>query len=225
MNMGWKLLEGKGYSTVEWGSLNGSPETKDVEALKDLFWGIPSGNRVTVVVPAGYHSEELKELGLTKINEREVFYKDLRGTTVFPDTSLEFIAEPCMEEGIRCLGLILGSQDEAQVMLDSLFSEIDSNRFRIYLVRKSGRDAGFFIPHIEPCTESEGRLFFMGITPSFRGLGLASTVHQFAAAALRLELNADTYIGVTDMDNLPMKQVFSINGCKKIQTLAIYSAT
>ncbi|WP_420808761.1 GNAT family N-acetyltransferase [Bacillus salacetis] len=77
---------------------------------------------------------------------------------------------------------------------------------------------------MEAYTASEGRIFYIGLSPSFRGQGLAAAVHQYAAASLRLELNADIYIGVTDKDNLPMKRVFVKNGCRKVQTLEIYSS-
>ncbi|WP_421384025.1 GNAT family N-acetyltransferase [Bacillus salacetis] len=225
--MSWKLLEGKGYSTLEWSSMNEGLRDKDIEELKEAYNRIPGANKVTVVIPAGNIglgiAGTLQKLGLKQVKEREVYYKDLRETTDFPDSSLEYICHPSTEEAQRCLSLILGSPEEAERMLDGLYTEVERDKFRIYLVRKAGKDAGFFIPHIEPYTKTEGRIFFFGITPQFRGQGLASEVHNFAAASLRMELKADSYIGTTDVQNLPMKKVFQKNGCVKIQSIKIYS--
>ncbi|EDL64301.1 GNAT family N-acetyltransferase [Bacillus sp. SG-1] len=225
--MGWKLLEGKGYCTFEWNAMDEAIQNIDIENLKESFKSIPANKKVTVVVPSENpefsYPGVLEDLELRKVKEREVYFKDLRETTAFPVNSLKFIADPPMEESLRCLRLILDNHDEAIRQLDALNAEVEPEKFRVYLVRKNGEDAGICIPHIEPFTESEGRLFFFGITPEFRGKGLSSTVHKFAIASLRIELKADSYIGVTDRDNQPMKKVFVKNGCQKIQSLEIYS--
>jgi RimJ/RimL family protein N-acetyltransferase len=225
--MSWKLLEGKGYSTLEWSSMNEGVSDKDVEELRGALSRIPAANKLTVVLPAGtsdfLYLDVLKSLGLRKVKERDVFKKDLRETTNFPEGSLEYLLNPPRREVQRSLSLMLGSLEEANRMLDALYAEVEPNKFRIYLIRKGGKDAGICIPHIEPNTKSEGRIFFLGTTPRFRGQGLASEIHLFAAASLRLDLKADSYIGVTNTDNWPMKKVFIRNGCTKIHSIEIYS--
>jgi RimJ/RimL family protein N-acetyltransferase len=225
--MTWKLLEGRGYCTLEWASMNKEIREKDIEELRVTFSRIPPANKVTIVIPAAspqcHCISFLREAGLRKVKEREVYYKDLREITVFPEHSMEFVSEPPIIDARRCLSSILGNPREANRILEALHDEIHPDKYRIYLVRKNGKDAGLCIPHIEPYTESEGRIFFFGITPLFRGQGLAATVHKFASASLRLELRADDYFGATDWDNRPMKKVFLANGCTKIQTIEVYS--
>ncbi|WP_136035724.1 hypothetical protein [Bacillus salacetis] len=135
--MSWKLLEGKNYSTLEWDAIDQHAGEKDMEALREIYLGIPSSHKVTVVMPAGYgHSGSVEELGLTKIKERDVFQKDIRGITAFPDNSLDIIAEPSIEEGLECMSRVLGGLNEAKRLRESLMSEVDVNKFRIYLVRE-----------------------------------------------------------------------------------------
>ncbi|WP_409253275.1 GNAT family N-acetyltransferase [Bacillus sp. SCS-153A] len=225
--MGWKLLEGKGYRTFEWDRMDEGITKKDIEILKESFKRNPENKKVTLVVPAGSidfsNSVVLQDLELRKIKTREVYYRNIMNVTEDSHSSLEFIAEPTLQESLRCLSLILGNSDEASGLLDALYAEVKPDNFRIYIVRKTGEDAGFFIPHIEPYTESEGRIFYFGITPEYRGLGLGSIIHKFALTSLRQELKADSYIGSTDSDNLPMKRVFEKNGCRKVETIEIYS--
>lgn len=88
-------------------------------------------------------------------------------------------------------------------------------------VYKSGVPIGVTLPHIEPGTNDEGRLFYFGLTPEYRGKGLATSVHRYSLQYLK-ELGAAYYIGATGQKNVPMQQVFQKNGCRNFDTKITY---
>ncbi|MGD6801433.1 GNAT family N-acetyltransferase [Rossellomorea vietnamensis] len=220
--MNWKLLEGEGYSTFEWNGKAKIISDKEFEHLEFLL-NLIEKKRVTVAVPAGFgRSEKLKYLGFNKVKEREVYFRNLEDISgEASDSILTIIEEPEAESTLSCLTDILDDRQEAENIIESLTSEVAPDKYKIILVRVGGKAAGLYIPHIEPHTEDEGRLFFFGIMPYFRGCGYAAEIHKTALASLK-SLNAKVYAGVTDSDNLPMKKVFERNGCTKSSSLEIY---
>jgi hypothetical protein len=72
---------------------------------------------------------------------------------------------------------------------------------------------GISIPHIEPGTEDEGRLFYFGILPEARGKGLSASLHLQSLWHLK-EMGATHYIGSTHLENKKMQRVFEKNGCQ-----------
>ncbi|WP_043931287.1 GNAT family N-acetyltransferase [Bacillus sp. EB01] len=71
---------------------------------------------------------------------------------------------------------------------------------------------GVTIPHIEPGTYEEGRLFYFGILPEARGRGLGPVLHaQFLY--MLMGLGASYYVGSTHQANREMQKVFLKNGC------------
>ena len=202
-------------------------EDKSLQELNGILTKIPGKDKVTVAVPLTRNagtllSDQLKAMGLKKVKERECFSKKLNTISEFPNTPFQIY---CNQETdvIRCLSKSLGSLEEARSMVKALHEEVEQEKFRIYHAVKDGQDAGVFISHIEPFTKDEGRLFYFGLTPEFRGKGLAAVFHRFALAAIKLELDAESYIGVTDADNSAMKRVFLQNDCTHIQTIEIFS--
>lgn len=221
--MNWRLLEGDGYSTFEWDVVKATSRIEYAK-FEEALLKLPEENTVTVAVPAGFrYSKELKRLGFNKVKEREVYSRELEDFIPESlDPSLTFLEEPDHESIINCLTNILDCRQEAKKMIDSLFGEIARNKFRINLVKIRGRDAAVYIPHIEPYTEDEGRLFFFGIKPEFRGFGYGASIHGSALSSLKKILNARVYVGVTDSENLKMKKVFERNGCTKTGSITIY---
>lgn len=81
------------------------------------------------------------------------------------------------------------------------------------LVAFQGEDpVGVILPHIEPGTVEEGRLFYLGIVPSMRGKRYGTMLHEKALYILK-EIGASYYIGNTDEVNDAMKRVFFNNNC------------
>ncbi|WP_203248753.1 hypothetical protein [Sporosarcina beigongshangi] len=79
----------------------------------------------------------------------------------------------------------------------------------IYL---EGRPIGVSMPHIEPGTVDEGRLFYFGLIPEERGKGQSAIIHYQSMYLLKL-MGATYYIGSTHETNKKMQKVFSRNGC------------
>lgn len=71
---------------------------------------------------------------------------------------------------------------------------------------------GLTIPHIEPGTTSEGRLFYFGMLPEERGKGISSMLHLQSLTLLK-EMGATYYIGSTHLSNKKMQRVFEKNEC------------
>jgi hypothetical protein len=81
---------------------------------------------------------------------------------------------------------------------------------------------GVIMPHIEPGTREEGRLFYFGITPVMRGKGKSKLLHQQALEILRNDFNAAYYIGCTSKNNEPMLKTFTNNGCEVMERNKVY---
>lgn len=70
---------------------------------------------------------------------------------------------------------------------------------------------GITMPHIERGTVDEGRLFYFGLLPEYRGKGWGSTLHKLS---LLKKMGAAYYIGATGYKNIPMQRIFQANGCQ-----------
>jgi RimJ/RimL family protein N-acetyltransferase len=68
-------------------------------------------------------------------------------------------------------------------------------------------------PHLEPDKDREGRIFWIGIHPKFRGKGLGKYLHLIGLYRLRNDFNAKSYLGATEINNNPMKKIMKYNGC------------
>ncbi|SDK36105.1 GNAT family N-acetyltransferase [Sediminibacillus albus] len=84
------------------------------------------------------------------------------------------------------------------------------------------RPIGVIIPHIEPGTLDEGRMFYFGLVPRERGKGKSKILHQQALNILKSELKASYYIGCTGVSNLPMLKTFENNGCTVLEVNKVY---
>lgn len=77
------------------------------------------------------------------------------------------------------------------------------------------------IPHIEPGTEDEGRLFYFGLLPEERGKGYAGILHKLSLKLLK-ELGASYYVGSTHETNTAMQRIFQKSGCEERGRRASY---
>ncbi|NDI37135.1 GNAT family N-acetyltransferase [Chengkuizengella sediminis] len=107
--------------------------------------------------------------------------------------------------------------------LNSVKSELGDNWMSsckvIFLKDKS---IGISIPHIEPGTIDEGRLFYFGVLPEHRGKGLSSFIHHQSLYLLK-QMGASYYIGSTHEKNIKMQKVFQRNNCSiKAHTESYY---
>ncbi|WP_306007761.1 GNAT family N-acetyltransferase [Bacillus sp. MMSF_3353] len=80
---------------------------------------------------------------------------------------------------------------------------------------------GLSIPHIESGTENEGRLFYFGVMPHYRGKGISSQMHLQSLHMLK-EMGATYYIGSTHTSNEKMQRVFWRNRCSVKTEIELY---
>lgn len=86
---------------------------------------------------------------------------------------------------------------------------------------KDSTPIGITMPHIEPGTIDEGRMFYFGIVPEYHGKSLGTRLHKLSLQFLR-GMGANYYIGATGNKNTPMQRIFEVNGCKKFDEKVTY---
>lgn len=98
--------------------------------------------------------------------------------------------------------------------MNSIQTEIGSNwKEHCYLFLKGNILVGLAIPLIEMGTTDEGRLFYFGVVPDYRGMGVGTAIHREALRLLKQKFQASYYVGSTDILNMSMIRVFERNGC------------
>lgn len=90
------------------------------------------------------------------------------------------------------------------------------------IASENGNTIGVVMPHIEPGTTNEGRLFYFGLVPSERGKGKSRKLHQSALSMLQRDFKARYYIGSTSVHNKPMVNTFVSNGCEITESYKVY---
>lgn len=107
-------------------------------------------------------------------------------------------------------------------VMESLENELGPDwRASCFIFQKSGEPIGLSIPIIEQGTVDEGRLFYFGVVPEFRGKGYGAAFHRISLKLLR-EIGAVTYVGSTDEANQHMIRIFELNGCRLRDRKGIY---
>ncbi|WP_198162708.1 GNAT family N-acetyltransferase [Halobacillus mangrovi] len=88
---------------------------------------------------------------------------------------------------------------------------------------EQGKPIGVVMPHIEPGTEGEGRIFYFGLIPEERGKGKSSALYRQGLFLLKKKFGAFYSIGATSVKNVPMQKVFENNQCTIIDRVKVYS--
>ncbi len=105
----------------------------------------------------------------------------------------------------------------------SVQSELGTMYKDSYILAYEGDQCvGGVMPHIEPGTEAEGRLFYFGLLPEVRSKGKARLLHLQALHYLKDHFHADYYIGGTSTANVPMQKVFKHNKCEIVEKHRVY---
>ncbi|MGF3102795.1 hypothetical protein [Rossellomorea sp. DUT-2] len=90
----------------------------------------------------------------------------------------------------------------------------DSYKDSCIAIYEGNQPIGVIMPHIEPGTVDEGRLFYFGLIPDERSKGKSKLLHKLALNLLASEFQAKNYIGGTSKNNAPMIRTFLANGCE-----------
>lgn len=115
----------------------------------------------------------------------------------------------------RCMA---GSDNAASTLtIEEHFKSVKSElgvdwRKSCQAIYEEDKPIGIAIPHIEPGTISEGRLFYFGLVPGERGKGKSALLHYQALVILK-QMGATYYIGGTHESNIRMQKLFLRNGC------------
>lgn len=142
----------------------------------------------------------LKDLENISINEfKKVWEESMKGSLNSPSSLT-------MDEQIRSVEVELGQGFKKSCMVAC----------------ENSRPIGVVIPHIEPETLKEGRLFYFGLIPEERGKGKSIPLHQQALNVLRNVFKAEYYIGSTSRNNVPMVKTFEHNGCSVLARNKVY---
>ena len=105
---------------------------------------------------------------------------------------------------------------DAVNFLNQMNEELPSQAEKMYTVYiVNNEPVGVVFPHIEPNTDNEGRIFWIGIHPNFVGKGLGKNLHSIGLFRLKNEFNAKSYLGMTQIDNVQMRKVMVSNGCRQ----------
>ncbi|WP_371018906.1 GNAT family N-acetyltransferase [Pseudalkalibacillus sp. JSM 102089] len=122
------------------------------------------------------------------------------------DNSLNASSSLNVEEQMRSVEVELGSTYKASCLV----------------AYESKLPLGVVMPHIEPGTTNEGRLFYFGLVPNERGKGKSKQLHKQALEILKNDFDASYYIGSTGKDNLPMLKTFQNSGCTIVESNKVY---
>ena len=97
--------------------------------------------------------------------------------------------------------------------LNSVKSLLGSNwKNSCIAIYEGNKPIGISIPHIEPGTMDEGRLFYFGLLPEERGKGKSVLIHLQSLLLLK-QMGAAYYRGSTHESNKLMQKVFLKNDC------------
>lgn len=104
--------------------------------------------------------------------------------------------------------------EQTEKFLKSMKTELPEQAdkmFTVYTVHSE--PAGVVFPHLEPGRDREGRMFWIGIHPDFKGKGYGKNLHLIGLHRLQHDFKAETYLGVTRANNGAMRKVMEANGC------------
>ncbi|WHY87292.1 GNAT family N-acetyltransferase [Neobacillus novalis] len=179
-----------------------------------------------------YLSELFLRNGFEHFSSRIEVYKDLtnldKGETPFTYAALadqsysesEFksLWESCMSGSDNKPSSL--TMDQHLMSVKSELGEDWEESCHVYYLQNN--PIGISIPHLEPGTMDEGRLFYFGLIPEARGQGFSTALHLQSLLTLK-EMGATYYIGSTEIANKKMKRVFEKNDCiTRTQTESYY---
>ncbi|MBM6617893.1 GNAT family N-acetyltransferase [Bacillus suaedaesalsae] len=151
---------------------------------------------------------------MTLIGERILFSKTLSQSHEKEVPSYE-VWPPFDSKSISFLSEVMNvSNEKAKRFLENMKSELPTqvdNMYTVYM--ENDVPIGVVFPHIEPDTNQEGRMFWIGIHLEHQGKGYAKALHSIGLFRLQHDFHAKMYVGATKVENIPMQKVMITNGC------------
>ncbi|WP_264737512.1 GNAT family N-acetyltransferase [Cytobacillus firmus] len=104
--------------------------------------------------------------------------------------------------------------NQTEKFLKSMKTELPEQADKMFTVcTVNSEPAGAVFPHLEPDRDREGRMFWIGIHPDFKGKGFGKNLHLIGLHRLQYDFKAEKYLGATRADNTAMRKVMEENGC------------
>lgn len=228
-----KIVKGENFVTIEnTKSLTNQELIQLIPYMMDQSF-IKTCNNVNVLVDSKCSKEVdslLKEYEFKLHEENVTVHKMLDESSIMeggfslkdlhdlPLAEFKRVWEASMEESLNA-----PSSLNINEHMRSVEMELGPNyKSSCIIAYENGAPIGVMIPHIEPGTSDEGRIFYFGIIPSERGKGKSKILHQQSLEILEKVFNASYYIGSTGHNNLPMLKTFRNNGCTVIERNKVF---
>lgn len=123
--------------------------------------------------------------------------------STFENNSISFLSEVMQK-----------SYNDTENFLIQMSEELPTQVDKMYTVYKVHNEpVGVVFPHIEPHTDREGRMFWIGIHPNSLGKRMGRALHLIGLFRLKNDFKAKSYLGITQVNNLAMKKIMISNGC------------
>jgi len=211
------------YWLVDQVKVDGVAESEYLDAFNTLLssWREKQIGYLSLLMDASYEKWLLDE-GFRKVSTIVEYTRELNETfPAEPGITVEALAEGVMADSDfaalyeRCRS---GSANKNKLftieqIMESLENELGPDwRTHCFIFQKAGEPIGLSVPIIEQGTVDEGRLFYFGIVPEWRGKGCGTAFHRMSLNLLK-EIGATTYVGSTDEANRHMIGIFEHNGC------------
>lgn len=193
-------------------------KTTEIDMLiHDLLIQLPNSNfkKIKLECPKyllnnlNYTKAKMKVIGERVIYTKNLkmqekfFVPDFEVWSLFKNSSVSFLSEIMQKSFI-----------DTENFLNQMGEELPSQVEKMYTVYKINNEpVGVVFPHIEPRTDREGRIFWIGIHPRFLGKRMGKALHSIGLYRLKNDFKANSYIGITQIDNHPMKKIMISNGC------------
>ncbi|MEL5987215.1 N-acetyltransferase [Kurthia gibsonii] len=198
--------------------LNNQPNTVEIDMLmKKLISYFPYGNINKIKLECLknlFNRFEFIKDHMNIIGERVMFTKNLIMEEVTPPPQYEVWPIHTNKSIVFLSEIMKISFNEAQNFLIQMREELPEQAEKMYTVYIVNHEPiGVVLPHIEPRTDKEGRIFWIGIHPRFLGTKLGKNLHTIGLYRLKNEFKANSYLGITKIDNHAMKKVMISNNC------------
>ena len=229
-----KIVEGINFVTIENTLHLTGNELVNVfsELLNKPF--IMNTENVNIHINSKYGNDVeaiLKNNGFKFHDERITVYKNLMNEAVKfqPTYQLKDLNE-VTDHDFKCIwkeamvgSLNAPSSLTVEEQLESAKLELGTAyKDSCFIVFNNGKPIGITMPHIEPGTHCEGRIFYFGLIPDERGKGISRLLHLQTLNLLKKKFNATYYIGSTSYTNKPMLKTFKNNGCSVLERSKVY---
>ncbi len=177
------------------------------------------------------HEQELKQLGFTKISTIVEYTRTLEDIPILDGEIQAYsLSESNMSDQVfaslyqacRSGSANKNKQQTIEQIMQSLHHELGAHwRDHCFYFTSNNEKLGIAIPHIEMGTADEGRMFYFGVVPEWRGKGYGAKLHLHTLSLLKL-FHATYYVGSTDEANTNMIAIFKRNGCMLRDRKGIY---